>query len=226
VLIALPLLALLGYGLYRIRRPHPAKMAGDIYTLSGPTDDGKPGSKPKTTLLPGRPKEDLQVRSAEPVSELLPRPQPAPADDEATFVPAYGLGDDEATYRLSEEIEQPVIGYFVRVTSNPILPTELPIYGLNPAPGEVRQIHIGRHSKNNTVVINDNSISREHAAIVQREGRLYLRDNASTAGTFLNWRRLRPGEELLLRHNDLVSFGEIVYEFRAKGEDEATVAAE
>ena len=66
--------------------------------------------------------------------------------------------------------------------------------------------------------------SREHAVIVQKEGRLYLRDNASTAGTFLNWKRLQAGEELLLRHNDIVSFGEIVYEFRAQGEDEATEA--
>ena len=38
--------------------------------------------------------------------------------------------------------------------------------------------------------------------------------------------KLKPGEELLLRHNDIVSFGEIVYEFRAKGEDEATVVGE
>ena len=133
------------------------------------------------------------------------------------------MEDEEATYRV-QEVEQPVIGYLMRATSDPNLPKELPIYGLSPAPGEVRQIHIGRHSKHNTVVINDKSVSREHAVIVQREGRLYLRDNASTSGTFLNWKRLNPGEELLLRHNDLISFGQIVYEFRLYGEDEATIA--
>jgi pSer/pThr/pTyr-binding forkhead associated (FHA) protein len=74
------------------------------------------------------------------------------------------------------------------------------------------------------VVINDKSISREHAVIVQRAGRLYLRDNGSTSGTFLNWKRLNAGEELLLRHNDLISFGQIVYEFRLHGEDEVTIA--
>jgi pSer/pThr/pTyr-binding forkhead associated (FHA) protein len=236
LLWAIPLLLVaLGYGIYRSWRTssgqasRPRRSApADPYALSETTNaDEKllPSNRPKPAAGNARTKDNLQTHAAEPVSEPLPRPLP-PADDEATFVPTYGLGDDEATYRLTEEIEQPIIGYFVRVTSNPALPAELPIYGLNPGPGEVRQIHIGRHSKNNTVVINDNSISREHAAIVQRDGRLYLRDNASTAGTFLNWRRLRPGEELLLRHNDLVSFGEIVYEFRAKGEDEATVAAE
>jgi hypothetical protein len=155
---------------------------------------------------------------------------PAPAQvedddyDEATVVPLR-FNDDEATYRLRETIDMPLLGVLVRVTNDPNLPQQLPVYGLNPGPGEARQIHIGRHSKNNTVVINDKSISREHAVIIQKDGRLYLRDNASTAGTYLNWRQLKPGEELLLRHNDLISFGEIVYEFRAKGEDEATVVS-
>lgn len=143
-------------------------------------------------------------------------------NEEATMRPPR-MEDNEATYRV-QDVEQPILGYLVRATSDPNLPKELPIYGLNPAPGEVRQIHIGRHSKNNTIVINDKSISREHAVIVQREGRLYLRDNASTSGTFLNWKRLNPGEELLLRHNDLLSFGQIVYEFRLHGEDEVTIA--
>ncbi len=144
--------------------------------------------------------------------------------DEATVVPLR-FNDDEATYRLRETIDMPLLGVLVRVTNDPNLPQQLPVYGLNPAPGEARQIHIGRHSKNNTVVINDKSISREHAVIIQKDGRLYLRDNASTAGTYLNWRQLKPGEELLLRHNDLISLGEIVYEFHAKGEDEATVVS-
>lgn len=184
--------------------------------------------------------DQLPAKSAPPVKitppparSAAPRPPARPPvrqsnftqdDDSAelTMRPPR-MEDEEATYRV-QEVEQPVIGYLVRATSDPNLPKELPIYGLNPAPGEVRQIHIGRHSKHNTVVINDKSVSREHAVIVQREGRLYLRDNASTSGTFLNWKRLNPGEELLLRHNDLISFGQIVYEFRLHGEDEATIA--
>ena len=163
---------------------------------------------------------------SEPAAAHTPAPVRVEDDDydEATVVPLR-FNDDEATYRLRETIDMPLLGVLVRVTNDPNLPQQLPVYGLNPGPGEARQIHIGRHSKNNTVVINDKSISREHAVIIQKDGRLYLRDNASTAGTYLNWRQLKPGEELLLRHNDLISFGEIVYEFRAKGEDEATVVS-
>ena len=150
--------------------------------------------------------------------------QDAVDDDEVTSVPWLNLHDDGATYRLAQAVLQPIVGYFVRATSDPSLPSELRIYGLGPGPGEPGQIHIGRHSKNNTVVINNKNISREHAVVIQKEGRLYLRDNASTAGTYLNWRQLKPGEELLLRNNDIVSFGEIVYKFLGKSEREAAGA--
>lgn len=143
-------------------------------------------------------------------------------ENNATIRPARM--DDEEVTRRAQEVVQPIVGYLVRANSDPNLPKEFPIYSLNPAPGEVRQIHIGRHSKNNTIVINDKSISREHAVILQRAGRIYLRDDGSTSGTYLNGKQLNPGEELLLRHNDLISFGQVVYEFRLHGEDEVTLA--
>ncbi|MCX6043504.1 MAG: FHA domain-containing protein [Chloroflexi bacterium] len=248
--LALPvLILLLAYFVYRDLRERKARATqntnlnrrlnrrdSQLYALNDPVGDLKPlpKNKPKTGNYDLQTDDNLPVQAAEP--QRAPAyaarahddddPKDDDQNDDATIVPRPAFGDDEATYRLSEQIKQPIIGSFVRVAGNPTLPNELPIYGLSPARGEIRQIHIGRHSKNNTVVINDKSISREHAVILQKEGRLYLRDNASTAGTFLNGKRLQPGEELLLRHNDLASFGEVVYEFHAQGEDEATVAGE
>ncbi|HRW06257.1 MAG TPA: FHA domain-containing protein [Caldilineaceae bacterium] len=138
-----------------------------------------------------------------------------------TEVPTY-VEDEEATYR-TQEVARPVLGLLVRTTGDPNLPKELPIYNVGARSGEVRQIHIGRHRQHNTIVINDKRVSREHAIIIQRDGHLYLRDNASTAGTFLNWKRLNPDEELLLRHNDLIGFGQVAYEFHLGSEEDATV---
>jgi len=144
-------------------------------------------------------------------------------EDEVTIIPPQPE-DEDATYS-PHEVARFVVGYLVRTTGEPNLPKELPIYGFDPKTtgGGPQQTYIGRHSQHNTIVINDKRVSREHAVIIQRDGRLYLRDNASTAGTFLNWKQLTPGDELLLRHNDLIGFGQIAYEFRLHSEDEATM---
>ena len=47
-------------------------------------------------------------------------------------------------------------------------------------------------------------ISRAHAAIFYRNGRWYLSDQNSVNGTWLNGRRLPPGEEVLLRPGDCI----------------------
>lgn len=234
--ILLILLAFFAYRELRDRRTRKRQARAAAATAASPVTSptaARDDVDELQPLLPSRlssagpvPAKENEREVVEPAAMRAPARAAAEEDDydEATVVPLR-FSDEEATYRLGAAIDLPLLGVLVRVTNDPNLPQQLPVYGLNSGPGEVRQIHIGRHSKNNTVVINDKSISREHAVIIQKDGRLYLRDNASTAGTYLNWRQLKPGEELLLRHNDLIGFGEIVYELRARGEDEATVVS-
>lgn len=127
--------------------------------------------------------------------------------------------DDEATYLLAPKVDRAIIGRLVRVTSEPRLPAELKLYSSGSALARESQITIGRHSKRNTVVICDKSVSREHAEIVQRDRRIFVRDKASSAGTLLNWKRLQANDEQPLRHNDILIFGDAVYEFHTQLED-------
>lgn len=172
------------------------------------------GSNSSTSRQPKRYAETPQQRR--PYADL------SSLDTVVTEVPSAERTDlsfpsDSALYR-------PLLGYFIRVTEELNLPLRIPIYQLPESGDTPRKIHVGRNGQLNTVVINSKQISREHAVMLQKEGRLYLRDNESKAGTFLNWRRLRAGEELLVRNNDLIGFGSVQYEFRGHGEDEATIA--
>ncbi|MEM7132458.1 MAG: FHA domain-containing protein [Chloroflexota bacterium] len=197
---------------------------------SGPPVDDLDDLRP---LHPPRRRHPLPATPSTPKNDPMPSANEdfryygeVDEDGEVTMTPTNRFGDDQATYRLAEDIELPIMGQLIRVTKEPKLPQTLLIYGYRSGYGDDRQIYIGRHTKHNTIVINDKSISREHAVIVQKGGRIYIRDNASTAGTYLNWERLEAGQEKLLRHKDLIGFGEIIYEFQVQGEDEVTAAGE
>ncbi|MEM7132911.1 MAG: FHA domain-containing protein [Chloroflexota bacterium] len=136
-------------------------------------------------------------------------------DDSMTMTPSIPM-DDLNTFRLVEDTPIPIFGHLVRLSKDPELPEKLAIYRLNSPNGEVRQTFIGRHSKHNTHVIKHHYISREHAVIVQRGDRLYIRDNESRTGTYLNGIRLASEQELLIRDNDEIVFGTIGYTFQAE----------
>ncbi|MCC6614502.1 MAG: response regulator [Anaerolineae bacterium] len=52
-------------------------------------------------------------------------------------------------------------------------------------------------------------VSRRHAIIEMRDGRLYIKDLDSTNGTRLNNAPLKPGEPYRLHHGDQLSFGQL-----------------
>lgn len=62
---------------------------------------------------------------------------------------------------------------------------------------------IGR-SKENEIFVVDPSVSRNHAVLEVRDGRLVVRDTGSTNGTFVNGSRVQLRT---LNHGDVVAFG-------------------
>jgi pSer/pThr/pTyr-binding forkhead associated (FHA) protein len=55
------------------------------------------------------------------------------------------------------------------------------------------EVTLGRSSDNN-VVLNDFSVSRRHAVLVERDGRWFIEDQGSLNGTFVNRRRVESAE--------------------------------
>jgi predicted component of type VI protein secretion system len=84
-------------------------------------------------------------------------------------------------------------------------------------------VAIGRDAVND-LVLDSAAISREHAAVVRRDGRWYLEDRGSFNGTYLNGTRLVPGTPLPLRHADRIGIGEetLIFSWPAQRHDPDT----
>ncbi|WP_309891377.1 GGDEF domain-containing protein [Archangium sp.] len=69
---------------------------------------------------------------------------------------------------------------------------------------------IGREEGNHIVVDLDN-VSRRHAMIIRRQGRVFVKDLGSTNGTYLNDAEVT--QETLLRSGDLIKVGGSIFKF-------------
>ena len=75
-----------------------------------------------------------------------------------------------------------------------------------------RDTTLGSSRHHSDLLLNYPTISRNHARIVYLEDNYYLEDLSSTNGTYLNGRKLLPGEQKELTTKDMVQFAEYSYE--------------
>lgn len=75
----------------------------------------------------------------------------------------------------------------------------------------MKQLTIGR-SKENDLVIDDPTVSRQHATIVQTDNEFLISDNGSSNGTFINGQRIQ--KETSLRNNDILKLGTVLVPWR------------
>ena len=68
----------------------------------------------------------------------------------------------------------------------------------------MREITIGR-GQDNDITINDVSVSRHHATIIQSSSGIVINDNGSSNGTFINGNRIN--QETVLKKNDILKLG-------------------
>lgn len=111
----------------------------------------------------------------------------------------------------------------VSVTVNlPNLKPEKTEFKLTP---ERNRLQVGRE-RQNEIWIDHSLISRFHASLLMKpDGRLLIADLDSTAGTFVNGKRLAVGETIELPENASVRFGSIETTFEWK-KPESSVASE
>lgn len=68
------------------------------------------------------------------------------------------------------------------------------------------------------IPLSDQSISRKHAKIIKSESKVLLSDLNSSNGTFINDKRIQPGEQVVLAKEDMIKLGNIILKFLPAGE--------
>lgn len=77
---------------------------------------------------------------------------------------------------------------------------------------------IGRSPRNALLLIDDKTLSREHARLFAgRDGVLNIEDLGTTNGTRVNGRRLQPGSGAPLRNGDILQLGEVTLRLTRNG---------
>ena len=72
------------------------------------------------------------------------------------------------------------------------------------------QITIGRNAQSTIIVGAEyNTVSGNHATI-SYDGQSYILQDHSTNGTYINGKRLAPGEEMVVNRSDEIQFGKII----------------
>lgn len=66
---------------------------------------------------------------------------------------------------------------------------------------------------------NNSAISRTHVEVVRENGVSYLRDLNSTNGTFVEGKKMTPGEKVLLKNGITVRMGDEDFVFHLRKED-------
>lgn len=70
---------------------------------------------------------------------------------------------------------------------------------------------VGKESTRSDGVIREAEVSRVHAKFVLEEGRVFLIDQESTNGTYVNGKRLVPWERHIVENGDMIGFSSIYY---------------
>ena len=141
-----------------------------------------PDGKPIVPPIPNRPAPSMPEKKTE-AAPVPPMPEKKP---EAAPVPP-----------VEEKKPQVPVPYLLRIATNEKIYINKP------------EFSIGRSATKADYTVTDNSdVSRIHCIIERKNGVSYIRDNASTNGTFVNGQNIAGQENVFLTNNAKVSLGD------------------
>ena len=183
-------------------RPMPMQMGPDGKPMNGPPMPNRPmpmqmgpDGKPIVPPIPNRPVPPMPEKKPE-AAPVPPMPEKKP---EAAPVPPMPEKKPEAAPvpPVEEKKPQVPVPYLLRVATNEKIYINKP------------EFSIGRSATKADYTVTDNSdVSRIHCIIERKNGVSYIRDNASTNGTFVNGQNIAGQENVFLTNNAKVSLGD------------------
>ena len=170
-------------------RPMPMQMGPDGKPMNGQPMPGRPmpmqmgpDGKPIVPPIPNRPSPSMPEKKPE-AAPVPPMPEKKP---EAAPVPP-----------VEEKKPQVPVPYLLRIATNEKIYINKP------------EFSIGRSATKADYTVTDNSdVSRIHCIIERKNGVSYIRDNASTNGTFVNGQNIAGQKNVFLTNNAKVSLGD------------------
>ena len=183
-------------------RPMPMHMGPDGKPMNGQPMPGRPmpmqmgpDGKPIVPPIPNRPASSMPEKKPE-AAPVPPMPEKKP---EAAPVPPMPEKKPEAAPvpPVEEKKPQVPVPYLLRIATNEKIYINKP------------EFSIGRSATKADYTVTDNSdVSRIHCIIERKNGVSYIRDNASTNGTFVNGQNIAGQKNVFLTNNAKVSLGD------------------
>ena len=175
-------------------RPMPMQMGPDGKPIVPPIPNrpspSMPEKKPEAAPVPPMPEKKPEAAPVPPMPEKKPEAAPVPPmpekKPEAAPVPP-----------VEEKKPQVPVPYLLRIATNEKIYINKP------------EFSIGRSATKADYTVTDNSdVSRIHCIIERKNGVSYIRDNASTNGTFVNGQNIAGQKNVFLTNNAKVSLGD------------------
>ncbi len=157
----------------------------------------------KTMINPNKTDEVKKTEVYNPTQKKENIPTQQAEEENRTRI--YRPETNVSTENPNTAIGRKMVGWLVSYTIDPL--------GIDFRLYEGRNT-IGRKTENDIRIIQDETISKEHAVILFRDEKFYIEDLMSTGGTKVNNKSLSPREIIVLSDGDTLVMAKTVFKFK------------